>query len=106
MANLQRNSEHYGRVLRSVHLFLEFPTLLKDGLGKSMEKKHRSKEDIDRDTLLSPIAENLDAIYLASVEEMMITGAGACPREKTIRQRAKFFRNFNFTTLEQLLSHM
>jgi hypothetical protein len=71
-----------------------------------MEKTHRSKEDIDRDSLLSPTAENLNAIYLASVEEMMITGAGACPREKTIRQRAKFFQNLSFMTLEQLLLHL
>ena len=69
-----------------------------------MEKTYRSKEQIDRDTLLPPTAENLEALYLASVEEMMITGSGACPREKTIRQRAKFFGNLSFTTLEGLLS--
>ena len=68
-----------------------------------MEKTYRSKEQIDRDTLLPPTAENLEALYLASVEEMMITGSGACPREKTIRQRCKFFKNLNFTTLEELL---
>jgi len=68
-----------------------------------MEKTYRSKEDIDRDSLLPPIAENLEALYLASVEEMMITGSGACPREKTIYQWGKFFKDLNFTTLEELL---
>ena len=68
-----------------------------------MKKTYRSTEQILRDTLLPPTAENLGALYLASVEEMMITGSGACPREKTIRQRDKFFANFTFTTLEGLL---
>ena len=68
-----------------------------------MEKTYKSKEQIDHDTLLPPTAENLEALYLASVEEMMITGSGACPREKTIRQRGKFFENLSFTTLEGLL---
>jgi hypothetical protein len=68
-----------------------------------MEKTYRSKEQINRDSLLTPTAENLNTLYLASVEQMMITGSGACPREKTIRQRGKFFENLNFTTLEELL---
>ena len=68
-----------------------------------MEKTYKSKEQIDRDILLPPTAENLEALYLAGVEEMMITGSGACPREKTIRQRGKFFENLSFTTLEGLL---
>lgn len=68
-----------------------------------MEKTYRSKEQVDHDALLPPTAENLEAIYLASVEEMMITGSGACPREKTIRQRGKFFETLSFITLEGLL---
>lgn len=70
---------------------------------RPMEKTYRSKEQIDHDTNLPPTAENLEALYLASVEEMMITESGACPREKTIRQRGKFFENLTFTTLEGLL---
>lgn len=68
-----------------------------------MEKTYRSKEQINRDILLTPTAENLTTLYLTSVEQMMITGSGACPREKTMRQRGKFFENLNFTTLEGLL---
>lgn len=45
----------------------------------------------------------MEAIYLASVEEMMITGSGACPVEKTNYQRGKFFEGLNFITLEGLL---
>lgn len=73
------------------------------GPDRPMEKTYRSKEQIDRDVSLPPTAENLEVLYLASVEEMMITGSGACPREKTIRQRGKFFEDLSFTTLEGLL---
>jgi hypothetical protein len=68
-----------------------------------MNKTYRSKEDIFRDKSLPPTAENTEALYLASVEEMMVNGSGACPRQKTIAQREKFFPNFHFTTLEELL---
>lgn len=68
-----------------------------------MPKTYRSKEEIDRDASLPPTAENQEALILASVEEMMITGSGACPREKTLRQRGKFFESLSFTTLEGLL---
>lgn len=68
-----------------------------------MEKTHRSKEQIELDTQLPPTSENLEKINLAGVEEMMITGSGACPREKTIRQRGKFFKNLKLITLEGLL---
>ncbi|PFH62476.1 hypothetical protein XA68_13378 [Ophiocordyceps unilateralis] len=71
--------------------------------GRPMEKTYRSEEDIHRDTLLPPTAENYEALYLASVEEMMLTASGACPRDKTMRQREKFFRGLNFITLEELL---
>ena len=83
--------------------FLQWSLQLTGGPDRPMKKTYRSTEQIDRDTLLPPTAENLDALNLASVEEMMITGSGACPREKTIRQRDKFFENLSFITLEGLL---
>jgi hypothetical protein len=71
-----------------------------------MDKTYRSKEDIARDKLLPLTDENAEALYLASVEEMMINGSGACPREKTLAQREKYFPNLRFTTLEELLVQM
>ncbi|RCI17266.1 hypothetical protein L249_3158 [Ophiocordyceps polyrhachis-furcata BCC 54312] len=72
--------------------------------GRRMNKTYRSEEDIRLDTLLPPTAENSEKRYLASVEEMMLTAAGACPYEKTMRQREKFFPGLEFTWLEKLLS--
>lgn len=42
-------------------------------------------------------------LEIARVEEWMIAGASACPREKTLRQRAKYFSNVKFSTLVELL---
>lgn len=83
--------------------FIQWSLQLTSGPDRPMEKTYRSQEQVLRDTLLPPTAENLETLYLAGVEEMMITGSGACPREKTIRQRGKFFKNLSFTTLEGLL---
>ena len=70
---------------------------------RPMEKTFRSQEQIDRDFQSSPTAENREAHYIAGIEIMMITGSGACPREKTLRQREKFFKDMKFTTVEELL---
>ncbi|KAI4100216.1 MAG: hypothetical protein L6R37_005621 [Teloschistes peruensis] len=40
---------------------------------------------------------------LAQVEEMMLLSCLACPKEKTARQREKFFRNLTFRDLKTLL---
>jgi hypothetical protein len=68
-----------------------------------MEKTYRSREDIDRDAQLPQTPENMEALYLASVEEMMVTDAGACPVAKVMHQRDKYFKGLSFTTLENLL---
>ncbi|RFU34403.1 hypothetical protein B7463_g1944, partial [Scytalidium lignicola] len=83
--------------------FNEMVSIMERFYGRPMEKTYRSKEDIVRDSSLPYTAENSEALYLASVEEMMITGSGACPREKTIYQRGKFFEGLSFTTLDELL---
>ncbi|KAI4270111.1 MAG: hypothetical protein LQ337_006896 [Flavoplaca oasis] len=52
---------------------------------------HKGEEE------LSPEAE------IAQVEEMMVMSYLACPKEKTLRQREKYFRNVWFRGLRQLL---
>ena len=39
----------------------------------------------------------------AQVEEMTVLGCLACPKEKTLRQREKYFSAVEFRGLEQLL---
>jgi hypothetical protein len=47
--------------------------------------------------------EGSEARELAEGEECQISGALACPREKTLRQRGKYFSRINFLTLEDIL---
>ena len=64
---------------------------------------YKSADDIQR--FLEEHADDDDTpeLEIARVEEWMIAGASACPQEKTLRQRAKYFGNVKFSTLEELL---
>ena len=41
---------------------------------------------------------------MAQVEEMMVKGYLACPKEKTLRQREKYFKDMDFMGLRDLLA--
>lgn len=47
--------------------------------------------------------EDTHEMIIARVEQWMIAGATAVPREKTLRQRGKFFGKVKFSTLQELL---
>lgn len=47
--------------------------------------------------------EDTPEMIIARVEEWMIAGATALPREKTLRQREKYFGEVKFSTLQELL---
>ncbi|GAO17615.1 uncharacterized protein UV8b_06060 [Ustilaginoidea virens] len=83
--------------------FNEMVARMEEFYGRPMPRTHRSEEDVRRDAVLPALPENAAVRELASVEEMMLNGSGACPREKTLRQRDKFFRGYVFLTLEDLL---
>lgn len=40
---------------------------------------------------------------IAQVEEWMVAGASACPREKTLKQRETYFSNVEFHTISEFL---
>lgn len=46
-----------------------------------------------------------DELYVAQLEEMMVLSCLACPKEKTLRQREKYFHNLHFRGLEELLHY-
>lgn len=47
--------------------------------------------------------EDTPEMIIARVEEWMIAGATALPREKTLRQRKKYFGKVKFSALQELL---
>ncbi|KAL4914578.1 hypothetical protein BDW62DRAFT_219992 [Aspergillus aurantiobrunneus] len=44
-----------------------------------------------------------DSEYVPEIEEWTVTGATACPREKTLRQYEKYFSSLRFLTIEEML---
>lgn len=48
----------------------------------------------------------MEKLYMASVEEMMITKAGAMPRDIVVRQRKKLFENVHFDSITEFLVAM
>lgn len=72
--------------------------------GCSMQISYKSEEETTRFIKNNQQTEVTRALEVALVEEWMIAGASACPREKTLLQRKKYFPSVTFSNLEALLS--
>jgi hypothetical protein len=70
-----------------------------------MEVSHKSAESIERYIIDHKNDGDTLELTIAMVEEWMISGASACPREKTLAQRVKYFSNVKFSSLEELLKY-
>ncbi|PYI23162.1 MFS general substrate transporter [Aspergillus violaceofuscus CBS 115571] len=70
---------------------------------RPFERNYRSGEEIG--TTIQQYEDQPESLELAiaEAEEWTISGATACPQEKTLRQREKFFAGMHFTTVEELL---
>ena len=68
-----------------------------------MPRTHRSEDEI-QDSIAKHVADgDSTALEHAQIEEMMIMGCLACPKEKTLKQREKYFGQVKFLDLEQML---
>ncbi|KAL8684383.1 MAG: hypothetical protein Q9224_006389 [Gallowayella concinna] len=92
--------EHTTYIAGQWSSFNDMVRLMENLHGHPMEKTFRSQQQIEHDLHSPPTAE---AQNIAGIEMMMITASGACPREKTLRQREKYFKDLKFTTVEELL---
>ncbi|PYH83580.1 hypothetical protein BO82DRAFT_363155 [Aspergillus uvarum CBS 121591] len=83
--------------------FNQMASLLERVYGRPFERDYRSEEGIG--TTIQQYEDQPESLKLAiaEAEEWTISGATACPQEKTLRQREKFFAGMHFTTLEKLL---
>lgn len=71
--------------------------------GRPFARSQRPASDIARSLEESANSGDSDASASAEAEEWQISGAAACPEEKTRRQHEKYFRNLRFLSIEQLL---
>lgn len=69
-----------------------------------MPRTQKSWEQIQRALEAHADDEGLsDELERAQVEEMMVLGYMACPKEQTLRQREKYFPHIHFRGLDELL---
>lgn len=70
--------------------------------GRPMPRTHRTLEDI-RLSLAS--SSSMEDSMLAQMEEVTVMGCLACPKEKTLKQRERYFKGLGFLGLEDLLRY-
>ncbi|KAL9101301.1 MAG: hypothetical protein Q9187_009260, partial [Circinaria calcarea] len=63
-------------------------------------KSYKSVEEIEAACTNTKDAAELEAAHL---DQWTVAGASACPREKTLEQRDKYFGKLKFSSLEELL---
>ncbi len=69
-----------------------------------MPRTHKSRDEISK-SLEEHVADgDFAALELAQIEEMMVLGCLSCPKEKTLRQRAKYFGKVKFLDLQRMLT--
>ncbi|MCJ1470878.1 hypothetical protein MMC07_009525 [Pseudocyphellaria aurata] len=83
--------------------FNEAVKIMESFYGRPLQISRTSAEEIR-----SFVAANLDneqdyAVIAAMIDEYSIDGASACPQDKTLRQREKFFQACKFSTIEEVL---
>ena len=68
-----------------------------------MPRTYKSWEEIQESLGKYDTDGDFAALELAQVEEMMVMECLNCPKEETLRQRAKYFEKCKFLDLEQML---
>ncbi|KAL3447461.1 NAD(P)-binding protein [Aspergillus insuetus] len=71
--------------------------------GRTFKRTHRSLEEINAALAAAEKDPSTDPLELPQIEQWEVSGATACPREKTLRQREKYFSSLKLVTIEELL---
>ncbi|KAI9037394.1 NAD(P)-binding protein [Aspergillus affinis] len=80
--------------------FNEMVKILERFYGRPFTTTHRSLEDINQ-SLANPSTKH--ELAIAEIEEWGVSGATACPAEKTRRQQKEYFKGLGFLSLEGML---
>lgn len=72
-------------------------------VGRSMPRTHQSEDEIQGSIAKHVADGDTAALEQAQIEEMMVLGCLACPKEKTLRQRDKYFGQVKFLDLQHML---
>ncbi|KAK1140882.1 hypothetical protein N8T08_009755 [Aspergillus melleus] len=80
--------------------FNEMTKLLERFYDRPFTTTHRSLEDINR-SLANPSSKH--ELTIAEIEEWGVSGATACPEEKTRRQHEEYFKGMGLLSVEEML---
>ncbi|RDW92956.1 aromatic alcohol reductase [Aspergillus mulundensis] len=72
--------------------------------GRPFTRKTRSLEEINSDLRKYESQPEIEDVGVVEVEQHQVAGATACPKEKTLRQREKYFSNVKFMSVEEMLT--
>ncbi|KAL4876916.1 NAD(P)-binding protein [Aspergillus karnatakaensis] len=76
---------------------------LEDFYGRPLERLYRSEDDIKAALAEHEGHGGCEGRAIAEAEELTISGANCCPREKTLDQKARYFENVPFRSLREVL---
>ncbi|MCJ1404226.1 hypothetical protein MMC11_007451 [Xylographa trunciseda] len=71
--------------------------------GHPLNKSYRAVDAIEKSIIACMDSEDANGLEIAHRDQWMVAGASACPREKTLEQRDKYFSKVRFSGLEELL---
>lgn len=71
--------------------------------GRPLQRSNRTVAEINSSLEKYKNQPDSSELAIAEAEEWTVTGATACPKEKTLRQREKYFKNVEFLSLREML---
>lgn len=71
--------------------------------GRPLPRTDISREQIQRSLIEHENGGDPDKCVISQVDDWSVSGACALPREKTLRQKEKYFSKLNFVTLSEVL---
>ncbi|KAL4862843.1 hypothetical protein BDV12DRAFT_206904 [Aspergillus spectabilis] len=83
--------------------FNEAATILERFHSRPLTRVYRSLEDIALSLREYEESPEIEDVGLPEIEQWTVSGATACPKETTLRQREKYFSGLHFLSLEEML---
>ncbi len=71
--------------------------------GRPLPRTNISLEQIQRNLIEHENGGDPDKYVISQVDDWSVSGACALPREKTLRQKEKYFSKLDFVTLSEVL---
>ena len=71
--------------------------------GHPLPKTSISRDQVQRNLIEHQNGGDPDKYVISQIDDWMVSGGCALPRQKTLRQKEKYFGKLNFVTLSEML---